>query len=64
MCPIFFSEFNQIRNISADFNETPAIKFHEDPFRWIRVVPWGRMERRTDSHDRANYCFLHVWKCA
>jgi len=53
MCLVFFSDFNQTGNtrISADLNETPAIKFHEDPFSRTRVVPCGRTESRTDGQS-------------
>ena len=52
-CLIFFSDFSQTRNTctSADFNEMSAIKFREEPFSRIRVVPCGRTERRTDGRS-------------
>jgi len=46
--PIFLSDFNRTWIFSTDFRKYPDIRFVENPSSGSRVIPCGRMERRTD----------------
>jgi hypothetical protein len=58
-CPLFLSDFNDIRT-SADFHQKKSsnMKFHESPSSGSRVVPYGKLDRQTDSrHNDVNSRF-------
>ena len=46
MRPSFLSDFNETWIFATDFRKkkSSSIKFHENPFSWNRVVPYGRTD--------------------
>jgi hypothetical protein len=44
--PLLFHSFDQIWNLSTNFNNLPGIKFHENPFSRFRVILIDVAKRR------------------
>jgi hypothetical protein len=46
------------------FEKSSNIKFHENPSRRSRVIPYGRTDGRMDRHDEANSRFSQFFERA
>ena len=54
------SGFNETWILLTEFRKKSNAKFHENPSCGSRVVPWRRMDGRTDRFDEANSRFLRT----
>ena len=56
-CPLFLSDFNEIRIFSTIFEKHSNIKFRENPSSWSRVVPSGRASGRLTDMTKLTVAF-------